>query len=53
VELAIGSWLFVGHKGFFFLQASAIARSLVLFRIGKQTSRQQDHLTYSNYIEHQ
>jgi hypothetical protein len=39
VELAIGSWLSIGHKGLYFSQAFATARSLVLFRIGKQTSR--------------
>jgi hypothetical protein len=39
VKLAIGSWLFVGHKDFYFLQASTTVRSFVLFRIGKQTSR--------------
>jgi hypothetical protein len=48
VELAIGSWLFVGHKGFYFSQAFTTARSLVLFRIGKQTSRQR----YAAFMRH-
>jgi hypothetical protein len=39
VGLAIGSWLYVGHKGFYFSQAFATTRRLVLFLIGKQTSR--------------
>jgi hypothetical protein len=41
VELAIESWFFfIDHKDFYFSQASIIARNLVLFWKGKQTSRQ-------------
>jgi hypothetical protein len=38
VELAFGSWFFIGYKGFYFLQASTTARNLVLFQISRQTS---------------